>query len=344
MRLNSLSGPLSLPGSIVFSTKKVSLPAQNNRPSDINLKTGPRKPVTFGSKKSSRCHVVRLVLKGEPKPDAAADILHDAFAQWPKHLKTTILATPGGFTEAPWPQNWQGNKGWQSQPRDMDNIILEAAESAVNRVMTKDVLKAARGKADYITLGIDLVSEKGMKAPHMELVAVFDVKKGKVAGWTGKSFPTGTQENHLVQVADLNSHCFILGNERVLVLGCNDLNLFSPRVMANASPHGRRGKMSRQMQAIAKAFRPTMILQHPHATDTPNIWRVTWKHTERLFTNLKTWASAIRYYNPNGTPRKPLESVLRLTRQDNQPVYDLVIDTEKYPSAPSRYFQSVERF
>ena len=189
-----------------------------------------------------------------------------------------------------------------------------------------------------------MLGEQGLKAPHAELVAVVDVNTGKVIRWTGKSYPTASQENKLLPVEDLDSHFLELGNDRVMVLGCNDLNMFSPRVHANQKAGSSRSERCLDMVSAANAFKPNVILQHPHATDTPNIWRMAWMALAQSFPDLKVWASAIRYFNPRGDVRKPLENVLAKTRSDEAQVLDLVLETDSYDSAPSRYMQGFKKF
>ncbi len=38
-------------------------------------------------------------------------------------------------------------------------------------------------------------------------------------------------------------------------------------------------------------------MQHPHTTDTPNIWNLAWKTVEKEFPYVKHYASGIKYYN-----------------------------------------------
>ncbi|MFI5363296.1 MAG: hypothetical protein ACHQ49_15120 [Elusimicrobiota bacterium] len=286
--------------------------------------------------------VVRVVLKGAPKPAAASQILADTLKRWPAGLHARFLVLPGGFAEAPWPKEWKGRSGWTSRPEDIQKLIAASAKKELPRILSPAVLKAAKGKIDYITLGIDVLSENGLADAHAELVVVYNVKTGKTA-WTGKSFPTAAQEEKLVQVSDLNTHFLEIDGRRVMILGCNDLNLFSPRVAAVADPDGLRGQMVRRMAAAVRRHKPDVVLQHPHATDSPNIWRNSWVRLTRLFPSVQVWGSAIRYANPLVAPRKPLAKVLAQTRSETG-VADVVVDTARYPSAPSRYLKGLKKF
>ena len=68
-------------------------------------------------------------------------------------------------------------------------------------VLTPQVLAAARGRTQFLTLGVDLNNKRKMDrtshGPTAELVAIVDVEKGAVVQWTGKSYPTSWQEGTL---------------------------------------------------------------------------------------------------------------------------------------------------
>ena len=164
-------------------------------------------------------------------------------------------------------------------------------------VITQDVFEAATGVVDVITIGLDLNAGKTPRYPHAELVFLFKVPSGERIGVTGKSYPLASQEHTLVHASDLASHFMEAAGERVLVLGCHDLNLFSPRAYANQRPEGARRERTDAFQLLAKKFGPTVVLQHPHTTDTPRIWSAAWGPITRAFDGLKGWASGITYWN-----------------------------------------------
>jgi len=194
-------------------------------------------------------------------------------------------------------------------------------------VVTERVYRAAAGKADVLTIGIDLLGQE--VAEHAELVAVVDLAKRSVVRWTGKSYPTGSQESTLVQVVDLDSHFLDIAGERVLVLGCHDLNMFSPRGHANQAPDGVRRARCDDLKRRVARFKPTVALQHPHSTDTPNIWRMPWLSLARDVPSARVWASGIAYYAGGGV-RATLDKVLELTKSANDDVVDIVIDARNY--------------
>ncbi len=293
--------------------------------------------------------IMRLVLKGPAKPDAAKAILATAFQQWPSNTHCRYFILPGGFLEVPLPENWQGVSGWKGRTEDKDAwryLAEKVATPALETLLTPQFYEAASGKCDYLSLGVDIVSEKGMQGPHLELVAMVDMRKQTIIRWTGKSFPTRNQDKQLIQVSDLGSHLLVQGKERVVILGCNDLNLLSPRVSHNVKANSPRGRLVRQMQALVKAFRPTVILQHPHETDTPNSWLTTWRHIENTLPSLRHWAGTIRYHNAHTSPRQPLERVIQFTQSSADPAatQNIVIDTTAFHSRPSRYLNGFKWF
>jgi hypothetical protein len=67
------------------------------------------------------------------------------------------------------------------------------------------------------------------------------------------------------------------------------------------------------MRHLARAFRPTVVLQHPHSTDSPNIWRTAWAGLHRELPGVMAWASGIGYYRRDGARRGSLREVLAAT-------------------------------
>lgn len=221
--------------------------------------------------------VVRIVVKGCPSRKSeptnfmrARNMLLRAFEdnRWPGHAMFTV--TPGGFIKAPFPKGCNGVPGWDSRPEDFRSLVPHA-RNALDEVLTPQVLDAARGRTDFLTLGVDLNDASGKRkmdrkarGTHAELVAIVDVERGEAVQWTGKSWPVAWQERTLVQETDLNSHLFRCGAERILVLGCHDLNMFSERARSRMLPGTDRHRRSKMMKKLVKEFDPTMSLHHPH--------------------------------------------------------------------------------
>jgi hypothetical protein len=162
------------------------------------IHVGMLKQPYFSKPGSSRVAVARLSLAspkrtgGAPRPAQAGEMLRDIFAAWPKEVHAQFMNTSGGFLEAPLPRNWKGIHGWASVETGDFQSLVPVAEARVNRMITPEIRALARGKVDYLTLGIDVMdtqAESPLTRPHAEMVAVYDVKQGKVVHWTGKSYP-----------------------------------------------------------------------------------------------------------------------------------------------------------
>lgn len=265
--------------------------------------------------------VVRIVVDGEPPPSlrAASELLLEAFENWPTSGRANFAVTHGGFVVGEFPSSWSGGRGWDSSASDLAALVRDA-KPIVDACMTKEVIAAARARTRILTIGVDLLSE----AEHAELVAVIDCDSGEIVRWTGKSYPTTGQASQLVRVSDVGSHLLEIANERVLILGCHDLNMFSARARANQSPTGARRRLCDAMVKVTKEFQPTIVLQHPHTTDTPNIWRMPWSCLIRDLRTVRAYASGINYFRWKGRPRRSLQEVLAGTRSEAG-VLDVVV-------------------
>jgi hypothetical protein len=265
--------------------------------------------------------IVRVVVQGEPasSPRAAGEMLLEAFENWPASGRAKFTITPGGFVVGDFPSRWSGRLAWDSSSDDLDALV-RVARPLVDACVTKKVLGAARARTRVLTIGVDLMSD----AEHAELVAVIDCDSGEIVRWTGKSYPTGNQEALLVQVSDVSTHLLEIADEKVLVLGCHDLNMFSARARANQSPNGVRRRRCDEMAKATARFKPTIVLQHPHSTDTPNIWRMPWACLTREYPSVRTYASGIGYFRWSGKPRRQLREVLAGTRSEDG-VVDIVV-------------------
>ena len=139
----------------------------------------------------SEVPVVRIIVKGCPSTRSertnvlrARNMLLRAFEDnhWPGNAMFTV--TPGGFVKAPFPDGWDGARGWASRPEDFQSLVPHA-RSAVDEVLTPQLLDAARGRTDFVTLGVDLNDKSGKRkmdrkarGTHAELVAIVDVERG----------------------------------------------------------------------------------------------------------------------------------------------------------------------
>ena len=239
---------------------------------------------------------------------------------WPSK-KSMFAITPGGFINARMPK-YDGNRGWGSRPEDFQALV-PTAQKAVDRVITAKMKRELGLRAQFLTLGVDLMPPEQAKGTvgigtHAELVAVIDLSTGHICHWTGKSYPTSGQENTLVHETRLKSHCW-QSEHRTLILGCHDLNVFSERAKANATRNARV-KRREELDELACQFKPALVLHHPHQTDTPRIWQMGWSGIRQRWSSTPTYASGIAYFRWDNSrccplkPRKPLDSVLRRTK------------------------------
>ncbi len=289
--------------------------------------SSPRSAVSPTS--NAQTTIVRIVAEGRtPAGTRGAEaMLLEAFGRrWPRGTLATFTITPGGFVRTEWPDGVRVRTGWDCRPADLEPL-RKHAERVLGRVVTDSVLRAARERTAVLTIGIDVLD--GPDGIHAELVAVYDVRGGKLVRWTGKSYPTPSQEQTLVHAVDLDTHLIEIAGERALVLGCHDLNMFSPRGRANQAPNGLRRKRCDAMKARVAKFRPTVVLQHPHSTDTPNIWRLPWLTLAKEVPSIKSWASGLAYFSWNGSERADLPRVLELTKSDDS-IVDIVLDAAGY--------------
>lgn len=291
-----------------------------------SLPTPTRSAVSAVRTSSSAPSVVRVVVQGRPTGDtarASSILLHAFERSWPTAGKALFTITPGGFVVGDFPARWRGGAGWTSRDADLAALV-EAAKPTLSALLSPKVLAAARPRTHFLTVGLDLLGPRGMNSLHAELVAVVDVATGKTVRWTGKSYPVDLQEETLVGVTDLASHLLEVAGERVVVLGCHDLNLFSNRAYGNQREGSRRRQRCDEMRRVVDEFGPTMVLQHPHTTDTPNIWGAPWGSLKKRYPAVKAYASGIGFYNPDGPVRGSLDSVLKATRSSDG-VFDIVV-------------------
>jgi hypothetical protein len=185
--------------------------------------------------------------------------------------------------------------GWDSDANDFE-ILKRHIEPCIAALISTRLRRAARANANAIVFGIDAGPDAKTGA-LAELAVVYDLVN---ANWhvTGKSFPRGDQRR-VVRVQDLRSHFVEVLDERVLILGCHDLNVFSPRGRSQQLLCGRLAALRREMDHDVERFAPTVALQLPHGTDTPRTWMPAWNALAAA-TRLRAWASGIAFYRAGG--------------------------------------------
>ncbi len=227
-----------------------------------------------------------------------------------RHL--SVLQTPGGFLYDY--QDLRKYETGRSSTYEHFSAITENAEKLVSQLMDDRPLKTLlKTKTDFVTLGIDVFDINNFRI-QAELVCTYNTNRQKVIYWTGKSYPTKEQENSLIYCPDLKTHFQEINGLPFLILGCHDLNLFSPRSRASISKGSYKDKTISEMQALSDRFKPYVVLQHPHYTDSPNIWQPGWSGIKRWVPSARIYSSGIHYANREGKhPRKPLQSILLRT-------------------------------
>lgn len=235
-----------------------------------------------------------------------------------------FILTPGGFLTFDFPASLQYDLEIVRAESQSVSMLQKEANSVVVsffKSLNSATFKKLKKTADYFTIGIDGFNPTNCQL--IELVGIFDLHKEKVIHWTGKFYPTEGQKRDLIKINDLSTHFVELNNQRIVILGCHDLNVFSPRGQANANPDGWKKQLADNFKTQCKKFKPEIILQHPHRTDTPNIWNLAWRTVEKELPCVNHFASGIKYYNRNGV-RGDIVKVLEKTKKGD--VIDLYYD------------------
>jgi hypothetical protein len=235
--------------------------------------------------------------------------------------KFTFVVTPGAFMRFEWPSRLDGmTRDEAAKPENLKVLFGVAArrvETAFDS-LDAEVKRKWAATADYLSVGIDSYQES--PGADAQLVALFDLGRRKVVMVTGKFYPALGEASTLVRIEDTASRLVEIGGERLLLLGCHDLNAYNPR--GRHSP--KRKKLAGTTRRAIVAFGPTLVLQHPHTTDSPNIWHTPWLTLEKELPSMRTYASGINYKNKDGgRPRRKLPLVLERTKMGD--VVDMVV-------------------
>jgi len=225
---------------------------------------------------------------------------------WPHNTKVAFILTCGGFIKFPWPTGINDTMPQQDQ---LDNLVVEA-EKYIKLLITQSIRKKLKTITDYISIGIDS-STSICPCKSIELVALYDLSDNRIF-WTGKSYPTIYQQKELIKYSDLKSHFVKTKHGSTLVLGCHDLNLFSPRVKATVKKW--RKKIVNEFKVLVIKKRPSIVIQHPHTTDSHRIWISALSGLFK-YDFVKYFCSAGKYYNGGYKCRSKLSVVLLNTRR-----------------------------
>jgi hypothetical protein len=266
--------------------------------------------------------LARIVISGDWEGDinTSKNILHKICDKWPESKKVDCLITCGAFLSFDWPLSIAdvGNNKYPNE-KALD-LLTTLALKHCELLIDEELRKKLISHTDYITIGIDSYKDKislsnvSIRQLHVELVALLDLKTNKYF-LTGKSYPTVGQENGLVRFQDLLTHFVDLPIGKVLILGCHDLNVFSPRGKVTTKKEWRK-QIRENFYDIIQKEKPTTILHHPHTTDSSKIWTPSWNELMKLAPNIERYISAGRYYNKNRT-RSDINDVLSKTKLGN---------------------------
>lgn len=259
--------------------------------------------------------IARLVVVDNPSERKLNRLLNKFISKTnDKHFE--FIITPGGFLSFNFPKDIKED----IDINEVDENQLELLQLEASKViksffekLKKSRLQKLKEMADYITIGIDGANSE--QTQFIELIAVYSLKQDEIVRWTGKFYPTEGQKRRLIKFNNLDSHFIELNNQKIVVLGCHDLNVYNPRGQAAAKPGGYKKEIANDFKLRCKQFQPDIILQHPHTTDSPNIWNLAWRTVEKELPSVKHFASAIKYHNWNGDCRRDLDSVLEKTKK-----------------------------
>jgi len=280
--------------------------------------------------------IARIIICSDWKGrvEEARDILGQVYSHWPKGTRARFLLTCGGFLKFEWPRDLVRIAGadiWSPDEKVLARLISEA-EKCVVRVLDDGLCDRLSELVDYITVGIDAYSpgtsttQRRTRQLHVELVALVDLKN-RTYHWTGKSYPTTSEEMKIIRVVDLEKHFVSLEIGNVMILGCHDLKMYDPR----SKPKNEWRKKTKDVfRRLAMQKKPVLVLHHPHTTVKFRTWLNAWKCLERELPSVRGYAGAGRYYEDNRVPSEydRLEDVLVKTRKGN--TIDIVVRPE-YP-------------
>jgi len=263
--------------------------------------------------------VARVIIAGNWIGDVkdVRSLLIDICRQWPPGCKVRYLITCGGFLQFSWP--FAPVMGRTGRPAlTSPNTLISVAQKCCDSLLHDNLVRRLTECTRYLTLGVDSEEESSnQRKPHVELVGLFDLEQQNWH-WTGKSYPRGDQVAGLVQITDLRTHFVDLEGERVMILGCHDLNMFSNRAKATTKKEWR-SKISRDILTLAKKNEPTRVIQHPHTTDSVRNWATAMSGLWKSVPTVREFASAGKWYRKNKwglpeEPRSPLQKVLETTK------------------------------
>jgi hypothetical protein len=205
------------------------------------------------------------------------------------------------------------SSGEDTTDKHFEKITGIAEREAMDYLSSARLADGLASACEYFTLGVDIHDCDGRCKTHAELVGVYDTQQRRFVRWTGKSYPVQFQVASLMYCRNLESHFIVLNGLSIMVLGCHDLNIFSPRSRASATRGTYKNKVMEKMDRLVQANLPEIILHHPHHTDSPRIWQVPWAGVRKAIPSCHTFSSGVFYGNKGKECRGKLNDVLSAT-------------------------------
>lgn len=254
-------------------------------------------------REDSEPFLARIVVADEWKGNIgeARKLLENIYEKWPKGKKVRFITTCGGFIQFGWPKSIsRADVGDNKYPNNKAmKTLVDEAEKCARLVLSNGLDGKLRELTDYITLGIDSNKEKVSTTKnfigqlHTELVFLIDLRNNKFY-WTGKSYPTSSQQNGLVRISDLKTHFFELDDVgKTMVLGCHDLSIFNPR---SKTAKGWRKDINNKFKELAKKEKPNFVLHHPHTTVKTRTWLNAWNGLRKIIPSVEQYSGTGRYF------------------------------------------------
>ncbi len=246
--------------------------------------------------------------------------------------KIDYLITPGGFwSDCPLPMDLYEYKleEIENDNKFFDIVVKPLVQEYVNEDFSEIFYKSKLKKvAKYISFGFDLFTSDDddnciEKLYRLELVLLYDLINKRLVNITGKFYPTNKEQNKVIKLKDFDMKFLQIGDDKILILGCHDLNVFNPWGQANLRKGSDKYKISQEFYKRFEREKPSIILHHPHTTDTPNIWRLAWTTIRKEYPFVEHFASGILHANELGVARGELDKVLEVTKKGA--VLDIIV-------------------
>lgn len=138
--------------------------------------------------------IARLIVEGDPNETKLKNLIAK-FISKAKNRHFDFVITPGGFLSFDFPEGLDDDIDIDNINEKQLQLLHKEAEEVISDFFGRlkdDDFQKLKKIADYFTIGINGSNESGSR--HIELIAVYNLKKEKVIRWTGKFYPTEYQK------------------------------------------------------------------------------------------------------------------------------------------------------